>query len=65
MKTKNEVNVKITKWYIINPNGHVSFNHIQDGWVKGHKPLPIKPEFTNQLAWQNHTWIKTFKYLNV
>ncbi|WEG18580.1 hypothetical protein PQ478_08860 [Alkalihalophilus pseudofirmus] len=53
----------ITVWSVITEFG-VKLNHIEDGWVNGDKPQPIKKEFTNQLAWQNLKWKKEHKILN-
>ena len=38
-------------------------NHIEDGWVGGRKPMPFRPEYTNQVSWQKSEWNKEFMYL--
>lgn len=58
------MNKKVTAWYkIVNKDGELSFNHLEDGWVEENKPKPIKEEYTNQLAWQNEKWTKKYCYL--
>lgn len=57
--------MKITLWSILDEKQvkEPQFNHIEDGWSDEKHPLPIKPEYTNQSAWQNHLWLKEFGWL--
>lgn len=60
---------KVTLWYKIirNDDGNIvklNFNHLQDGWVEGLKPLPLHKSFTNQRAWLKEEWCKKFKYIS-
>jgi len=55
---------KITKWSVITNDGKIKHNHIEDGWVKGDFPQPIKKEYTNQKAWEKLSWIRTVAYLD-
>ncbi|MGG3890261.1 hypothetical protein [Metabacillus fastidiosus] len=55
--------MKITVWNIKKDNGTTVHNHIENGWVDGGYPKPIKDEFTNQKAWENMNWDK--KYANL
>lgn len=55
--------MEITKWSVKKDDGSVSFNHIEDGWVDGDYPKPLKQEFTNQTAWKNMKWIKEYVHL--
>lgn len=55
---------KITKWSVITDDGKIKFNHIEDGWIKGEYPQPIKQEYVNQKAWEKLNWIRTVGYLD-
>lgn len=56
--------MEVTLWHMLDEKKKkLIFNHMEDGWSVEEKPLPIKPEYTNQLAWQNHSWVKEFKQL--
>jgi hypothetical protein len=60
---KNEMEQsKITVWSV-DKNGKLSHNHIENGWVEGDIPQPLKPVFKNQLSWANMKWHKRFTYL--
>lgn len=55
---------KITVWSIIKTNGETTHNHIENGWIEGEYPQPIKKEFNNQLAWQKMKWKREYGYLS-
>lgn len=51
----------ITKWYQIHrsENGDIikkTFNHFEQGHIKGEYPLPFKEEFSNQKGWAKLEW---------
>lgn len=55
---------KITVWGVSDDTGWVvKHNHIENGWVEGDKPQPIKKEYTNQLGWQKLEWLREYAYL--
>lgn len=57
--------MKVTIWSILDEEtlSKAKFNHLEDGWSEEEKPLPVKPEYTNQTAWQNHPWQKELGWL--
>ena len=42
----------------------ISHNHIEDNWVDGTKPQPLKAEFEQQKSWVNYKWVKTFAHID-
>lgn len=66
-----EMKTRITLWSIKSikkdENGNeittLKFNHIENGWSENNKPMPLSPEFKNQLAWQNLEWEREYKRL--
>lgn len=48
----------ITVWSVVKDSGEIVHNHIEEGWVDGTYPKPLKFEFTNQRAWKNMKWNK-------
>lgn len=55
--------MKITVWNHKNDKGIIKLNHIENGWVDGDFPQPIKKEFVNQKGWEKMKWEK--KYANL
>lgn len=59
----------VTKWFkasIDEKTGEItkrSFNHYEEGHVRGDYPKPFDPNFSNQVAWANEKWEKQFTYL--
>lgn len=55
--------MKITVWDILKKDGSTLHNHIENGWVEGNYPKPLKEEFTNQKSWENMDWVKKYATL--
>lgn len=62
---QNQINKlnKVTKWYLLKDDGSTSYHHFEDGWSQNKYPMPIEPEYTNQLGWGNYNWVKQYAYL--
>ena len=54
----------ITSWSAWNKKEkQYEHNHIENWWVRGSYPKPLKPEFKAQKAWKNKKWKKEFCFL--
>ena len=48
---------KVTAWSTINDKGEFVHNHLENGWVKGSKPV-------GHPSWVKREWKKEFGFLN-
>ncbi|MEM4994935.1 hypothetical protein WKH56_20435 [Priestia sp. SB1] len=53
----------VTVWKIKKDDGTIIHNHIEDDWVDGEKPRPIKESYGNHKAWKEFNWIKYYAEL--
>ena len=51
----------VTVWYKKFKNQEFEHNHIEDGHVKGNKPIS---KFPSQKGWNNAAWKKEYRYLD-
>ena len=57
---------RITAWSAWNKEkGRFVHNHIEDEYVAGMKPKPLKPEFKSQAkSWPSQKWQKSYGYID-
>lgn len=55
--------LKITSWSVLNKDGSTTYNHIENGWVEGEYPVPLKDDYNRQKVWSRSKWIKEHMYL--
>ncbi|MET3505491.1 hypothetical protein [Halalkalibacter oceani] len=53
----------VTLWYRKTKENKLSFNHLEVGHSQYEKAQPIKPEYTNQSAWQKDQREKKLVYM--
>ena len=49
---------QVTLWYRLNKEENWLFNHLEDGWIYGDRPLGASQDQCDN--WSNGTWFSSF-----